>query len=628
MESTTTLRRRFEDLVARAERDVTDNPQRYKLKLAALAVLGYAVIFCLLALLVLLLGGTIYAAMLSSAFLLILIKKKLIIVLVVAIWMLFKSLFVRIRAPDGLPLKRADFPELWAEIDDLRSQLKALPVHQVVMVPDMNAAVAQTPRLGLVGPHKNTLVLGLELLMTLSPRQARAVLAHEFGHLSGAHGRFGNWIYRKRLTWARIASAFDGQAGFGAAPMNRFIHWYVPRLAGYSFALARQQEYEADAMAAQLASREDAASALVLVNVRDEITREEYWKPLLQRAILDPRPEPRTFTGLYEHLKAARPNQALAQAKVAAAMREKTNYADTHPALRDRLQALGTWPSFGVGGEMAAERWLGARLGDVLAHFDAAWHDNNAEAWRNRNAYANEAIAHLKDLVARPADALTQMEAWQVAALTEQFMPALDALPAYKAYAQSYPDDMDGTFVIGRILLMDRKDAAGVAYLEAAAQSRAHREDACGLLSAYYRTQGEEEAAEHWLRESEAAYDDNAEARSERSDVVASDAYRRTSLDDDLLRGLAAAIRATSIGGKIKTIWIADKVLKHFPEKGVHAVLVDMPLFAWRKDEAGQTLANELQGMIDLPDTWFFVPAVSENRALAKKIRALGHSIG
>lgn len=627
MESTTALRQRFHDLVRKAELEVAENPKRYKLKLAALAALGYGVIFLLLAVLIVLLGGTLYGAFFSTAFLIILIKKKIIIVLAMAIWLLVKSLFVRIKAPEGLRLAREDYPALWREIDDLRNKLKALPVHNVVMVPDMNAAVAQTPRLGLFGPCKNTLVLGLELLMTLSPAQARAVLGHEFGHLSGEHGRFGNWIYRKRLTWARIGSVIEGEGGASVAPMSRFINWYVPRLAGYSFALARQQEYEADAVAAGLSSKEDAAAALVLVQVRDAITREEFWKPLLKRAIADPEPETETFTRLFHYLKSSNPNPALAEAKIAEAMRGKTDFTDTHPALRDRLEALATYPSIGVNSDTAAEHWLGARLGEVLSHFDRQWHEANADAWRNRHAMAAEATERLKTLSAKPAGDLTQIEFWNVAALTEEFMPGVDPLPIYRAYAKKYPDDADGPFTIGRILLLDRRDAAGLPFMEQAAENRAHREPACGLIAAYFRSNGNAEAAEHWLRQAEAAFDANVEARAERNGVTAQDTYQPARLDEHKLKALAAAIKATSAGGKIKHIWIAEKTMKHLPEHGLFVVVVEPHFFSWGKDEIGQKLASELQNMIELPDTWFFVPAVRQNRALTKKIKAAGSQI-
>jgi len=70
---------------------------------------------------------------------------------------------------------------------------------------DFNAAVVQIPRLGLLGWYRNTLLIGLPLMKALTRQQLAAVLAHEFGHLAGGHGRLGNWVYRLRFGWARLA---------------------------------------------------------------------------------------------------------------------------------------------------------------------------------------------------------------------------------------------------------------------------------------------------------------------------------------------------------------------------------------------------------------------------------------
>ena len=71
---------------------------------------------------------------------------------------------------------------------------------------EFNACIVQIPRFGLFGGARNYLVIGLPLMQTLTVEQFAAVLAHEYGHLSGAHGHFSAWIYRLRVTWSRGSS--------------------------------------------------------------------------------------------------------------------------------------------------------------------------------------------------------------------------------------------------------------------------------------------------------------------------------------------------------------------------------------------------------------------------------------
>jgi Zn-dependent protease with chaperone function len=627
MTSTTTLRQRFEDLVKHAEAEVAADPATYRWKLAALAALGYAVIFGLLATLIGILGGTVFMALSSTALFIILLKNKLFLLLLVPIWVLGRSLFVRIRAPEGLPVTRKEFPGVWAEIDSLRKEVGALPIHNVVMTPEMNAAVAQTPRLGIFGPYKNTLILGLELLMSLSPQQARAVLAHEFGHLSGQHGRFGTWIYRKRLTWARISSAFDAEASFGTGPIRKFMSWYVPRLTGYSFALARQQEYEADAVASKLTSPRDLASALVQCGTRDDLTKEAFWTPLLRRATAEAEPEPQTYSRLYHHLRTVPFSRAAVDSKIAEAMRVRTGYADTHPALQDRLAALGAAPEFLQSPVSAADAWLGAGLPSVLKRFDGEWLERNGTGWRNRFEYAQQATQHLRELVQKPAEELTQIEAWQVAALTEEFMPDVDPLPVYRAYRAKYPDDRDANFVIGRLMLFRNNDEAGVEQMQLAAEAPMLRERACGMVAAFYNQNGQPDVSEQWLRAAEQAYDETQAANAERGSVSGSDTFKATQIGDEANAAILAAIKNSSVGGKIKTIWLAEKELQWYPDQGVYVVLVKPAFLSRKKNEIGQTLAKEVPQVLTLPGTWYFVPDVSDYKAVAKKVKAVGRAL-
>jgi len=94
-----------------------------------------------------------------------------------------------------------EVPELFAMLRGLEDELGAPRFHEVLLVGDNNAAVVQLPRLGVFGWYKNYLLLGLPLMQGLGPEEFKSVLAHELGHLSGGHGRFGNWLYRMRRSW-------------------------------------------------------------------------------------------------------------------------------------------------------------------------------------------------------------------------------------------------------------------------------------------------------------------------------------------------------------------------------------------------------------------------------------------
>jgi len=188
--TTAERREHFESLVRKAERLIKESPGAYKARIGALALLGYAVIFAVVLVLVGLLGGTLWAAFASTALFLLLLKKKVILILAVLVWVLIKALWVRFARPEGIAVTAAQAPLLFEQIHEISRALDLPRIHEVLLTDEFNASMSQSPRLGVLGWQRNSLTLGVPLLLALSPAEMRAVIAHEAGHLSGNHSRF------------------------------------------------------------------------------------------------------------------------------------------------------------------------------------------------------------------------------------------------------------------------------------------------------------------------------------------------------------------------------------------------------------------------------------------------------
>lgn len=616
--ATTTQRRlRFEHLVREAEARIAADPRGYKLRVALLALLGYTVLFGALAALAALIFGTVWGALASTAFLILLLKKKLIIPLLLVAWLILRALWVRLEPPQGYRAKREAFPALHAEVDALRKQLNTPAVHEVVLTDDFNAGIAQTPRLGVLGWPRNTLILGIQLLLALSPEQARAVLAHEFGHLSGNHSRFDGWIYRLRLTWYRIMSALDDAHGFSTAALRRFFDWYAPYFNAYSFALARGNEYEADAIAVRLTSVQAAAQALVSTHIRSDALHQHYWRPLIKRADTLPEPDVEPFTGLAGFLRENPLPRAELLARIRKAIDHTTGHADTHPALKDRLSAMGAPPVLpGTPPQSAAEAWLGARLPPVLRDFDQRWLQRNREQWQQRYRYVQEARGKLAALESKPVSDLTREERWNLAAWTEEFLPERDALHLYRAYAEQAPEDRDADFAIGRLLLA-RDDAGGVAFLERATEKFDLALPACEVAYDYFVRAGDNDRADHWRRRGEGFIDVAESARAERASLSPSDTFLPSDLPQaahDRLRDQLGLIHG------VKSAWIARKQLAHVQEAPLYVVAIaPAGLFA----NAGK-LVTEVADKVNTQYPTYFVATAGDGAKVGKKVAKVG----
>ncbi|MGE0486212.1 MAG: M48 family metalloprotease [Gammaproteobacteria bacterium] len=616
----TARRQRFERLVEEAERDIATAPRAYKVRLALLAALGYLVVFGLLFTLVALVAGSVWAAFSSTVFLLLLIKNKLVIILGVLVYTLVRALWVRFEAPAGQRLERRRFPALHAEVDGLAHALGTPRIHRVLLSADFNAAVAQTPRLGIFGWPRNTLILGLPLLLALSPDQARAVLAHEFGHLSGRHCRFNAWIYRVRVTWSRVMDAFDHSSGFGSGFLRRFFDWYAPYFNAKSFALARANEYEADAIAARLVSPAATAAALLRTAVLAPLTQAAYWNPLVARAEREAEPETAPFSGLARFLAAPSLDEERLGRELAAARRVETGHGDTHPALTDRLAALGhAPPPWQTPAGSAAAAWLGEACVEVIAAFDRDWYEQNADAWRQRYGEAAQARATLAALEARTPEDLDDGELWQRAALTEHFEPGCDPLPLYRDYQSRCPDDPDVDFAIGRVLLA-RGDEGGLAALERAAAKLELVQPACELAWDFLVAAERRADAAAWRERAERHADLVAAASRERQGVTAGDLLQAPGLSDearDFLRERLAALDG------LKHAWLCEKVVAHLPERPVYVLAFQAR--GWRK--RAQAWYARIDAAVDWPPDTFFVMKGTNADQLARRVAKVGVQI-
>ena len=84
-----------------------------------------------------------------------------------------RAAWVPLREPDGIAVTRADAPDLHRMIDELRELLAVKRLDRVLIVEELNAAVAQTPRWGLLGPQRSTLLIGLPLIQALPELELR-----------------------------------------------------------------------------------------------------------------------------------------------------------------------------------------------------------------------------------------------------------------------------------------------------------------------------------------------------------------------------------------------------------------------------------------------------------------------
>ena len=607
----------YEQHVNRAEALAKKNFPQYKFKLRLFALLGYLVIIGMIVIVAIVIGGLGALAYISPAILLLLVKKKLIFILIPMLWIMMRSLWVKIEAPKGYEMTRDRFPQVFKELDALSSELDSLKIHTVLLTPEMNAAVIQTPKLGLLGWQKNTLFLGLELMLSLSPDQVRGVVAHELGHLSGNHSKFGGWIYRIRESWARLMNGMLAQDNVGARIMAKFFSWYAPRFSAYSFPLARNNEYEADAMAASLTNNQAIGDALINVHVVAPYLEENYWQAYFKRADTELSPEVLPWAGLHDFLKTNKDPKL--QERLDQAVLIKTDISDTHPSLKDRLAALKVPASLPKATEKNAARlWLADEYAKVIDEFDQEWLEHNKQSWEERYQYVTKSTADLSRLRTKPVDELSDDELWQLGQLEGEFGEMQDAIRLISKYRTGQPDNLNAAYLLG-CYLMAEKDEKCLALFEVSLSSQDLAYNACANAFQFLTDAGKHEEAEKWRSKAEQANEVLNEADVERQRLNPGEPLEQVDLNHETVQAVIAKLKESK---KIKKAWIAKKVVKHYPEIPAIAVAVIGKGFALSEDSLQKALAEELAEF----SIWV-IPKAGDYKPLAKQIIKAGERV-
>lgn len=499
------------ETVRRLEEFADREPKKYALRVGLLAALGYAYVLGVLAVVAALIYILFWLTFVDGRFNFAVVKAGW--VLLMLVWVVLRALWVKMPAPVGIRLTREQAPRLFELADELASKLEAPRVHVLQIDGEYNASLAQVPRLGPFGWQRNYLTLGLPLMQALTPEQFRAVLAHELGHLSGNHGRFGSWVYRVRQTWVQLLVRLEREERWGAFAFTKFVNWFAPYFNAYSFVLARRHEYEADKAAAQVAGGREAARALAAVEVKGAYLSEKYWPEILSRADEQREPTPGAFAGMWPVLRSG-PAAGDARQFLRRSLLVETGYEDTHPALAQRLGALGLAPeeaeslaeevtAASEGVETAAEHYLGELRGELSRRLDEEWVTKTAPMWRERHEHVTKSRRRLAELEEKTRTReLNDKEAWSLAELTAEFKGADEAVPLLRELTgrKNRMVTAPAHSLLGQILLA-KEDESGVEHMRRAmAADHEYTPVACQVLYAYLRTHGREEEAEAYHR--------------------------------------------------------------------------------------------------------------------------------
>lgn len=314
-------------------------------------------------------------------------------------------------------------------------------------------------------------------------------------------------------------------------------------------------------------------------------------------------------------------------------MRRPTDVVDSHPALRDRLGALGIDGAHALAaaiapfGRSAAEELLADRLPAVQRDMSYEWRErtnHDWKVWRQESAEREETAAALR--ARRDAgEALTPDEEWALLEAVVDAEGVQSASAAVYAFVASHPAHILGRWTRARLAL-EQGDESGLADLEELVRLDDMAIPPAGSLAYdWLQSRGRTAEADAWSERMERFEEALQRDRDERSKFDERDSLDPAGLGDDALEALRTALQG--IAG-VESAWIVRKRLTARPHVPLH-VLVCVPGRQWRGRSRVNRQQELLQALLDhvpMPPNSLFIVTSDEALALVDRLRRYGGS--
>ena len=413
-------------------------------------------------------------------------------------WYLYK---VRPTLPAGRPLRQDEAPLLFELIEEARKEYGAPTIHRVRIIQSYEIEMVKTPKNGFPLVSTNTLLIGLPLLQSLSPRQLNLAVRREIIHLAGLYKRPYGWVFFLRKIWCQYRNLHQNGWHPASIIMRAFFCWYAPLFKLISQAANREEEFYAD----RLVNFSDRNFTLIEMLASQSIHRryldEQFWPELLNTAYKHPRPPYLPYASMEKSLRNRLDNQT-AQLYLDAAMAEQDIHSDT-PALKQRLSRLGMHTVLlpEIEAQSATRYFTAPALELIVGQMDRIWFKSSQYDWQQKFRTGQAEQSKLVELRLQAKQGLlSNSRAWEYIQLIKKYIQGEQALALYKQVLAIDTDDARISYDIGRTLL-EHMDRQGIQALEDCIQKDAsYTVMACQLITEFFVRAGDSRSAQAYRR--------------------------------------------------------------------------------------------------------------------------------
>jgi Zn-dependent protease with chaperone function len=515
-----------------------------------------------------------------------------------------KGLFFRvpdINANDYL-LDLSRVPK-FAKVFEKLSNAWKVKVDKVFISASPNAFALQRARLGIFGFYKNTVTIGLPVLLYLSSSELEAVLAHELGHISNNDSRDTGFINSVRIGWIRMIGVLNEKRRSAF-----LIRWYIqrewPRLDAYTFVYSRSQEKSADTFALSNSGKVAWPASLLKMHLLDYLN-DDFWEIEGKRIMPMQSAPDDVYSQMKKFLALPISKEKLDDWIKSVAFRY-TRAHDTHPSFTERLQAAGVHTDkaslevlLQSGHGTALESDFGDEELKILEYFDKWKKKALADSWENiqmQRKATEEGIAALET-----ADA-SDPKFWQYVGLKI----GRDGILSVSSYIEKgmakNSEDPTGLFLKAWILL-EKGEEEGKKIMEKLVEDgKVSVQEAHTHIYKYLARKGNQEEAKHLDKSLQKESKKISDTNIENADLSMKDSLHSPDLPDEIkAQIIASAKKHSSIGA----IYVARRELKNDPRIKNYVLAVYIKRLVFQTTSSSQELINEMVKEINFSGMMF-----------------------
>lgn len=379
---------------------------------------------------------------------------------------------IRLSPPGSHLIQAGDAPSLFQVIEELRASYRSPAIHRVCLTNRFGIEMVCTPNGGFPLQYTNTLLIGLPILLSLSPPQFKIALAGKIAQLSLTHNWLTGRLHYLRQVWVQYRMASMAARTPGHLILRAFFFWYTPLFSFVSIPAVRMDECEADNYCLDLFNDQDILEMIFAMEIHKRFLEERFW-PAIHKMQRQGDRSSHTPYAKMERVFCQGIRDADAQCWLSDAYTEHPYTKRTSPPLQERMEAMGHSRYWAppASQENAARQFLTATsLSAAMARMDREWTTRSfaPQQTHQGSGQLEQDKRQLKLLHQKARHTpLNNREMLEYAMLAAKCLDQRSASLLHKTLLAKNSHDAKLNFVVGRFLL-SCKDPDGLRALQTA----------------------------------------------------------------------------------------------------------------------------------------------------------------